>query len=449
MKQTTLSRCRAEVSLCTRALSLGDGSSLIDQIRMSRLSQDAISLVILNAISKAFAFLGTAHAASCLGPVNLGVSALVQATSQQVALAYNGGFDNVAVRRIARAREEAQSTTAAIVVFRLCAAFALCGAWVVIVPILVPVPQRLAWRLGSLLLLSAGANVGFAFQGLERLPVQNAISAGGSALTAAAYLLLFHPGVGMGADLAVFMVTSLVTTATSWIAFRRVVGAWPISKAKWSALSNLFAESWRYWVLAVVVYLYSAFQITLVAYFAGVNQAGLFRSAFVLAAGLELFFNSANSLLLARLVAWNTVSPIMMWHRQKGLVALWCALGIPMVLALFVAAPFVYRIFLGPQFAGAADVFRLLIIGRLIVFVGQIYAWGLTAVARDNEFMLISCLGAVCSLSLNWVLLPRMGIMACGIASVTSEAVVVSSCFLVLRRHVRGSATGLLAPRCI
>jgi O-antigen/teichoic acid export membrane protein len=71
------------------------------RLRYSNFVRDAASPFVFNLLSRAISFFGTAYAMRCLGPLNVGISALVQTTVQQVALAFNRGFDTVAAHRIA------------------------------------------------------------------------------------------------------------------------------------------------------------------------------------------------------------------------------------------------------------------------------------------------------------------------------------------------------------
>src|SRR5262249_33985940 len=144
----------------------------------SQFVRDAVALLVLNTTARGIAFIGVAYAARCLGPLKLGTSALVQTTSQQVALVYNGGFDIAAVRKIAREKDEAHLTTATVLTFRLSMALIVSVIWTALCLILVSPPNVAVWMLGVPLMLTGAGTLTFAFQGLEKLPIQNAITAG-------------------------------------------------------------------------------------------------------------------------------------------------------------------------------------------------------------------------------------------------------------------------------
>jgi O-antigen/teichoic acid export membrane protein len=240
----------------------------------------------------------------------------------------------------------------------------------------------------------------------------------------------------LGADLIVISIVGLITATISWIAYRRIFKRWPVGKPSFEQLRGLLRESWRYWALAVIVFFYSTFQIPLIAGLLGTREAGIFRSAFLMAAGVELLFNSINSLLLARLVIWKKQGLHTMWKQQTRLLLIFLGIGGPLTLVLYFFAPFLYQVLLGKDFAEGVTIFQILVIGRLVVFIGQIYAWGLAAVGLDTHFVLASLLGAVSSVALNLFLIPRYGLIAAACIAVFAELLVHGYSFGVLRIHV-------------
>lgn len=405
------------------------------RLRSSKFARDAAWLFIFNLLSRIVSFFGTTYAMRCLGPVNVGISALVQTTVQQVALVFNCGFETVAARRIATDHHQTKIITPTAMTFRLVLAVIAALVWVVVCHLVVPVSQRWVWMMGAPIMIAGTGSITFVFTGLEKLPIQNGIGTGGVLLMAAAYFVFFRPGMFLGADLIVIAVIGLAAMGVSWAVYHRLIGSWPIGGIVVQQLKSLFRESWRYWVLAVVIFFYSVFQIPLIAYLLGSREAGIFRSAFGMAAGVELLFNSINSLLLARLVNWQKTGIDLMWRRQGQLLLVFLAIGLPIVGILVLCAPLIYALLLGNAFMEGVRVFQILLVGRLVVFLGQIYAWGLVAVGQDNQFLMASLLGAVTSVALNLLVIPIFGLIGVACVSVGSETLIHSYCFLVLWRR--------------
>ena len=120
--------------------SLSNLRALIDQVKIefariwqSNFARQAAWLLVFNVISKGVGFLGNAYAARSLGPINLGISALVLATVQQVMLIYDGGFSIVGVRKIAMDKENSRSVIETINTFQLSMALMVSVFWLIII----------------------------------------------------------------------------------------------------------------------------------------------------------------------------------------------------------------------------------------------------------------------------------------------------------------------------
>jgi O-antigen/teichoic acid export membrane protein len=155
-----------------------------------------------------------------------------------------------------------------------------------------------------------------------------------------------------------------------------------------------------------------------------------------MAAGLELLFNSINSLLLPRLIVWKSISLELLWVRQYQLFWIYFGIGIFPVFTLTVAANPIYHKLLGEEFIEGCLIFQVLIWGRFVVFLGQIYAWGLAAASQDKQFLIASVGGTIFSLILNITLVPIYGLISAALTSFFSELVVVSFCYLFFKQYI-------------
>jgi O-antigen/teichoic acid export membrane protein len=64
-----------------------------------------------------------------------------------------------------------------------------------------------------------------------------------------------------------------------------------------------------------------------------------------------------------------------MWDRQAKLLLAFLIIGLPIVGILILVAPMIYSLLLGDAFKEGVLVFQILVVGRLVVFLGQIYSW--------------------------------------------------------------------------
>lgn len=407
-------------------------------------------MLLLNGLSNLLLLAGNTYAARCLGAANVGIGAQVQAAVQQASLASNGGFDPVAVRAIASGRRPAPSVARAVLCFRLGIAVPLALAWVLFVLATQPPGAvRNAWLLGAALLVIGGAQLQFLFQAVERLPLYTAIAAAMSLLTALSFRMFFVPGMPAGSDLFVLALVGTIGFASMFFVASRVVRLdADISKldvvSAWRGARDLLRESWRYWALAVLAFVYTGLPVLLVAHLQGDAAAGVFRMSLVFAGAMEVMFGSINSLLPPRLIRWRDEGDDALWSAQRKLLSMHLTIGVLATAFAMVAAPWCFATFLGPEFQAGILAFQVLALSRLIVFVGQIYAFGLTAQHLDKLLVRATLWGALTSVVANVLLIPRMSLLGAACAAVASEVVVVGLCFAFSLAHRRRSA---LLPR--
>jgi O-antigen/teichoic acid export membrane protein len=414
----------------------------------SKFIREAALIFTLNLVSKTILFFGMAYAAKCLGPLNLGISARIQTLVQQFSLFFNGGFDYIAVRHISAKQESLHEKAGSVLLFRLIVSTVLAIIWVAIIQHNdeLDASLKLVWLLGPISLVVASINSSFVFQAIERLPLFAFITSIGSIVTSGFYILTFHPRMPLGSDLLVSVSVALVVSVASLLL---VFGRLKIASAKeiypklisWIMnLRGMLFYSWRYWLIAITVFIYSGFPLILISHYKGDYEAGIFRAAFMMAAALELFFGSFNSLLLPKFVKLKKDSPANLWHTQTLLLKLYLIIGIGIGALAVLIAPLLLIQFLGHDYLRSIQIFQILVIGRVIVFIGQIYALGIIALHLDREFMWASILGAVLSLSINFLVVPVYGIYGAAWAIVLSELLVHSIFYYSQRKAVLSSS---------
>jgi O-antigen/teichoic acid export membrane protein len=416
--------------------SISQNKEKLLQMSRSKFARDASLLMILNLVSRVFGFIGSTYAARCLGPVNLGTSALIQATAQQTSLAYEGGFGVVGVRKVASNKANSRAVIEAINSFQLLMALIATALWLFVVYLVVPEYQRFAWTLGASGLIFFATNITYVFQGLEKLPTQTAIATICSLLSAGSFLVFFKPGMFLGADLIVISIVGLIGTVLAWGAYFRIFGSLPIARLNWQLVFELLRESWRYWISSILICSFDLLQIPIIMYFLGAHDAGVYRAAIMLVMVPELLFGSINALLLAKLVAWRTQGLRVMWQKQSKLVLLYVLLGGSVVGILVLLMPLATKFLLGTAYQDSVGVFNILALSRLGIFLGQIYVYGVIAAGLDKAFQWITIIAVVVSLPLMVLLTKSFGLIGMPIALLICQTLGHLLCFLVLRKQV-------------
>jgi O-antigen/teichoic acid export membrane protein len=124
--------------------------------------------------------------------------------------------------------------------------------------------------------------------------------------------------------------------------------------------------------------------------------------------------------------------------RVTSLVAIPMAVG-----GTVLARPFLTSLY-GPEYRVATIPFQLLIWAVAIELIGMNWGYALMACDRAKEYMKGVGLGAVMSVALNLVLIPKLGLMGAGLARLSSSAIISLYFWFQFRRVSRLNLYGCL-----
>jgi O-antigen/teichoic acid export membrane protein len=115
--------------------------------------------------------------------------------------------------------------------------------------------------------------------------------------------------------------------------------------------------------------------------------------------------------------------------------------GAPISSALYVLAPQVLATLYQSQFQQVAPTLRILGWAMVCIFASSPLVTALTALGRQAVFTRIALCAVGFNVTLNVFLIPRLGIEGAALTTLLTEAGVLATCVLVVRRHL---ATRLL-----
>lgn len=115
-------------------------------------------------------------------------------------------------------------------------------------------------------------------------------------------------------------------------------------------------------------------------------------------------------------------------RRLQNLFDLMVWLSLAFAIAITLASPLIYKLF-KPQFANAAPVLAAHVWGSLFVFLGVASGQFLIAEGLNKLTFIRTGLGALVNIGLNFILIPKMGMMGAAIATVIAY---FSATFMIL-----------------
>lgn len=123
----------------------------------------------------------------------------------------------------------------------------------------------------------------------------------------------------------------------------------------------------------------------------------------------------------------NSIFPLLSSDIQSKRSLFWRSLailmagGIVVVLGVLVSAPLMINVLGGVNYLPAVSVLRVLILGCLFSYIGHLLGFVLISRGRQDNMVTIGIMALVFNLVMNWLMIPRFGILAAAWVTVFTE----------------------------
>jgi len=248
--------------------------------------------------------------------------------------------------------------------------------------------------------------------------------------------------IGLSAALTALAALFIAEVARASNGNLRLVGHGPRPEELTAAapsLAEVARSAWPFALSGVFYNVYYQSDVMMLGWLRGPEAAGIYNVAFAVMAAVYLVPSIVHQrYLLPKLHRWIE-------HDKPKLLAVYrfgngatLALGVAVAALLLALSPFAVRLVFGEDYAEAGRVLQVLALavpGRyLATSVGAVLA---TADNMRRKVWLMG-LSALVNLTLNLLLIPRIGATGAAIATVASETVLLVSYLLAVRAYVFG-----------
>jgi len=180
-----------------------------------------------------------------------------------------------------------------------------------------------------------------------------------------------------------------------------------------------------------------------VATFYGAVAVGYYATATQIAEGLSYLPAIFSNTVLTQ-TAWDAKESGRVHHRGVyWLVG--SVLSVAAVLLIVIAGPLISILF-SARLLPAVPALRLLLPGTCCLGLGIVASYQLFGLGRSSEPSVAAAAGMVCTLLLDFLLIPRWGIQGAAIASTVAYATFTVVAFYYLTQHLKTSVVELLVP---
>jgi len=181
----------------------------------------------------------------------------------------------------------------------------------------------------------------------------------------------------------------------------------------------------------VMTQIYFNFDITMLGFMKGVEEAGLYTAAYKLLMFLLLIDRVFSMVVLPLISRYYRESK----ERLEGILSFAAKAVIAFVLPISAAGTVlalpIMRLIYGEGYTPASFAFQIVIWTLTITTIGSIYTQGLIASGNEKKYAVAMVTGTVANIVLNVIMIPILGIIGAAMATVCSEIVMI-----LFMRHV-------------
>jgi len=378
-----------------------------------------------------------AWVARYLGPAQFGVLAYVLAFIAVFHALASLSIDAIAVRDLTREPNAGPEILGTLLALRLFAGIVGWGAVVGCVALFSPGDTQTLWMtiiVGSVLVFQAADTVDLWFQSQSQSRRTVVAKLSAYLLSSGLKVLLILREAPVEAFAAVAAFDALACAVGLWVAYRYMptANAW---RRSWLRARALLGEAAPFILSSLSIAAYSRVDQLLVKALLGDRSLGIYAAALPLAQFWQVI-PLALATSLAPFVAQRKQSSEAGYRRALVLIfRSFFYAGVVIALFTFVISePFV-RLLFGPAYSEAAAVLNLLGVANVFCFLGIAHGLWLVNERRFAVRLYGTLLAGLTALSLNYLLLPRLGVIGAAWSAIAAQVVATFLINFVLDRQ--------------
>lgn len=386
------------------------------------------------------AFLGLlvgAWVARYLGPAQFGLLAYVLAFIALFQAVANLSNDAIVVREVCRDVRASGEILGTLLAMRICAGVACWAAVVACAAVFSPGDTQILWMtviVGGVLVFQAADSVDLWFQSQSQSRRTVAAKLTAYLVSSGIKVVLILAEAPLEAFACVTAFEALACALGLWVAYRGMPT--PTAWFRFAPRArSLLIESWPFILSGVSIAVYSRVDQIMVKEILGDRSLGVYAAALPLAQFWQLV-PMTLAISLAPFVARRKQTDEASY--QRALVLIFRAffyLGVVIAAVTFAVSNLLVRLLFGAEFSEAADILNILGVANVFCFLGIAHGLWLVNEKRFAVRLYGTLLASLLAVALNYVLLPRLGVVGAAWAAIAAQAVATFLINLMLDRQ--------------
>lgn len=381
---------------------------------MENLSKNFIWLAAANIVGSLFGAILFIYLARALGPDSFGYFSYAFTITFFLANFIDMGLSTYGIREIAKDRSRVFGYASEIVSFRFLAAVLL--FFLLVVATILSSHSSLLKAIiiaSSLMLFTFALATEWVFQGIEKMKMVFISFAVTSSLQLGlTYIFVKKPSDLLKAPIIYFIATvPILLIYLKILNFRVLLKIGDLKKMLSYLSSSLFI-----WSIAVFAQVYNGLDILIVGLFRPIQEVGYFTIARRVVGAFILFIIFLTNAVLPKLSYAFCNDKLLFKSTTRKFLRLAVALTVFILLPLIFVSGRIMVFAVGREYLPAALPLNIMIIGLIFVLFNLPYSTGLIACGMEKDVMIQTAASAVLSLLLNFIIIPRYGIIGASVS---------------------------------
>lgn len=402
---------------------------------MERLSKNIAWMTAANITGSFFTILIFIYIARVLGVEAFGRFSYAQAVVFYLSNFVDLGLTTYGIREVAKDKARMSAYVSEIISVRFLIAASLYLLFCLVVCFTgYPVGMKMLFAVTGLFFFVLALSSEWAFQGVEKMHMVF-IS---FATTTSLQLILIYSFIKGPGDLLRVPAILFVSTLPVIIIFLRYAGFRP-----WAFRVNLIrvrsylSSSLIIWSISLLTQVYNGLDIVILGILRHTQEVGYFTIARRAVGGIALLFVFMANALLPRL-SHSFVNEVSQFR-----LATQKFLKFSMVLTGFIFIAFIVfgdrliALTVGREYAASGLPLKIMSFGLIMLLFNLPYSTGLIAVGLEKEVLKQVAASAVLNVFLNFILIPRYGMIGASISFLAAEGLAVSWIIYIYRKKVK------------
>lgn len=386
-----------------------------------RILKNTFSLLFSGIIAKLLGFVAIVYLARVLEPAGFGKINFAMAIVVYFTLIANLGLPLLGTREIAREKEKIKDYLGSIITLRLCLAVLGFGLLLLMAFYLNKPPETksliILYGLG---LVPSALLLDWAFQGVEKMEYIGL----GRILSSGIYLALVLGFIKSSEQLLLipcFLVAGNLLAAGVLISI--FVRSFGIPRLKFDSIAwkNLLRQSLPLGISIIMIQIIYNIDSVMLGFMRTDTEIGYYNAAYKII--LPLITTGA--------VYFDAIFPVISNYYKTSLdslkklqsytAKLMITIALPLAVGGTILAKPIINLLYGPEYNNGIIAFQILIWVPALIYINMIYARGMWACNKQNEYLKIVTIQAVVNIVFNFILIPPLGIVGAAISTISAE----------------------------